>query len=803
MNENLNNSDIIKGLNNQEIEKKKALGQVNVIVSKNARSLKDILFSNFFNPLTLLILIVVVIVISIQKYEQLLFLLVSLTNMLISIFQEIKAKKTLDKISLLLRTSSQVIRNGHKETVAITDLVLSDILVLEAGDQISADAQVKTGIVEVNESLLTGETKLIVKKEGDFLYSGSYIISGQSLAEIVAVGSNMYIEKISQAAKKYKQPQTPLMKGLFSLIKVIIIFLTLFSLILAYFVFFPYDDIILADLKSPEYKDKALLGLCGMMISMLPLGLFLLTNITLAVGFVNLAKQKVYAQNLFGIEMLAQINTLCLDKTGTITDGTMKVKAVIPYYSNNFPFEKIMASFLKAESASNHTNEALINQFAKIKNFYPMKQKIPFSSVRKYSVVEFDHLGTFFLGAPEFILQNDFDLIQKDFESQAKEGYRVLLLAQASNNLISQNQFDVSQQIKITKCIPLALIVIEDNIKKDAANTVDFFQKNGVAIKVISGDNHLTVSQIAKRVGIINPDKAINLEHMTDLEVEKIALQYNVFGRTSPQQKQILIKILKKNGQKVAMTGDGVNDILALKEADLSIAMASGSQATCNISNLVLMDSNFASMKQVVFEGRKIINNLDKISVLFFTKTILSFLLAFVVTVFNFMKKPCYYPIDPLTLQFIMDYWAIGIPSLLLSFEKNHKIIKGDFLMKNLKKALPYAFLVVFSYCFVFAKEFFFSSSISLEKLQQISKYFILVATLVLFIVLWTTCKPFNFAKTFLFIFMLFCFLCSYCCFFGFFKSDELLQYILLLIIIIILSLLLAFFDSKKVEKKF
>ncbi|MBS2126350.1 HAD-IC family P-type ATPase ['Fragaria x ananassa' phyllody phytoplasma] len=793
MNEFLNKSDIT-GLTNQQVDQKKALGQINVVFRKNSRNLKDILWSNCFNSLTLLILIVTIIIISIKKYAHLFFLLVSLTNMLISIFQEIKAKKTLDQVSLLLKNSSQVIRNGQKITVAVTDLVLEDVLLLETGQQITVDAKVKRGVIEVNESLLTGETKLIVKREGDFLYSGSYVVSGQCLAEIVAVGKDIYIEKITQAAKKYKQPKTPLMKSLFLLIQIIMVFLTLFVVILTIFGRSPHNSI----LKNDQFW----LGLCGMMIAMLPLGLFLLTNINLAVGFINLAKQKAYAQNLFGIEMLAQINTLCLDKTGTITDGTMQVKTIIPYYPKHFPFEKLIASFLKAESISNHTRDALMNKFGQITDLFLPKQNIPFSSVRKYSVVKFDGLGTYFLGAPEFILKNNFSLIQQDFETQVKLGHRVLLFAQVVNNIIPSNDPMTDKSLDDFKRIPLALIVIEDNIKKDAPSTIDFFQKNDVVVKVISGDNYLTVSQIAKRVGINGYHKAISLEGMTDEKVAKIATQYDVFGRTSPQQKKILIQNLKKMGQKVAMTGDGINDILALKEADLSIAMASGSQATRNISNLVLMDSNFASMPQVVFEGRRIINNLDKISVLFFTKTIIAFLLALAVIVFNIFCQPCYFPFDPLKLQFIMDYWVIGIPSLLLSFEKNHQIISGRFWIKNLKKALPYAILSFVSYCFIYIHKVCINQEATVDDLRIIANYSILASTLILFTVLALVCKPFNLAKRVLLIVML-----AFCLFFSnilsvfkVFISLNPLE-IILLVVIFILSLLISYFWKESQKK--
>jgi cation-transporting ATPase E len=760
MNESLNNSNIatkqnIIGLTSQQVEQKKKAGQVNVSNYKNSKSIQDILFSNLFNYLNLLILIVVLIIIFIEQYEHLFFLLVSLTNVFISVIQEIKAKKTLDKVSLLMENYSQVIRNSQKEKVFSSDLVLGDILFLEAGEQIVADAKVKSGFLEVNESLITGESKLVIKKDNDFLYSGSYVVSGQSYAEIVAVGSDMYIEKVSQEAKKYKKPTTPLMQNLSSLIKLIIIFVTLFAIILFFFAFNKENH------QISKFRENSLLGLCGMMIAMLPLGLFLLTNISLAVGFVRLAKQKTYAQNLFGIEMLAQINTLCLDKTGTITDGTMQVKKIISYHPKELDLAKLMNSFLTACPTSNSTYNALINKFGSnnffdSKNLYQSSQNLPFSSTRKYSAVEFNNLGTIFLGAPEFILKKNFYLIEKDVDTNATLGYRVLLLAQIPYPCISQI---ACKKIKLhdIPCIPLSLIIIEDTIKKDAVTTIDFFQKNGVCVKVISGDNHVAVSQIAQRVGIIDAYKTISLEGLSNQEVIQIANQYNVFGRTSPQQKKILIQTFKKAGQKVAMTGDGVNDILALKEADLSIAMASGSQATCNIANLVLMDSNFSSMPKVVFEGRRIINNLDKISILFFTKTIIACLLAVAVIVFNFLKRPCYYPLSPLKLQFVMDYWSIGIPSLFLSFEKNNKIISENFLFNNLKKALPYASLSFISYVLIFGfKIGFLTNSLPKpEQLGMVSNFVILLSSFILFVVLFAISKPLNLAKLLLFVAML------------------------------------------------
>ncbi|MBS2993915.1 HAD-IC family P-type ATPase ['Santalum album' aster yellows phytoplasma] len=802
MNESLNNPNIatkqnFTGLTNKQVEQKKTAGQVNVFNYKNSKSIKDILFSNLFNYLNLLILIVALIIIFIEQYEHLFFLVVSLTNVFISVIQEIKAKITLDKVSLLIKNHSQVIRNSQKEKVFASDLVLGDLLFLEAGEQIAADAKVKSGVLEVNESLLTGESKLVIKKENDFLYSGSYVVSGKSYAEIVAVGSDMYIEKVSQEAKKYKKPTTPLMQNLSSLIKTIIIFVTLFAIILAFFAFNKENN------KISGFRQNSLLGLCGMMIAMLPLGLFLLTNISLAVGFVRLAKQKTYAQNLFGIEMLAQINTLCLDKTGTITDGTMQVKKVIPYHPKELDFTKLMNSFLSACPTSNSTYNALINKFSP--NTFPTStpyqpsQNLPLSSTRKYSAVEFNNLGTIFLGAPEFILKNNFNIIQKDFETYTKSGYRVLLLAKSPEPCISQITCK-NQKLHDIPCIPLALIIIKDTIKKDAVTTIDFFQKNGVCVKVISGDNHVAVSQIAQRVGIIDAYKTISLEGLSDQEVIQIATKYNVFGRTSPQQKKILIQTFKQAGQKVAMTGDGVNDILALKEADLSIAMASGSQATCNIANLVLMDSNFSSMPKVVFEGRRIINNLDKISILFFTKTIIAFMLAVAVILFNFLRRPCYYPLSPLKLQFVMDYWSIGIPSLFLSFEKNNEIISKNFLLNNLKKAFPYASLAFISYVLTFGVRIGFVSTQTpdFKQLETVSNFVILLSTFILFTVLFRISQPLNLAKLLLFVAMLIGFMTASFIldvFEEMFQFDKLEK--VLLVLIIILSLVITQISQK------
>ncbi|KND62555.1 HAD-IC family P-type ATPase [Candidatus Phytoplasma phoenicium] len=714
----------LKGLTNQEAEIRFVQEQKKYTPNiDNNIKIKDIIFNNLFTFFNLLLLIVTIIIITIKQYKHLIFLFINSLNLLINIIQEIKAKKILDKISLLTLNNTKVIRNGHLIEVPIKKIVCGDILFLESGSQITADAYLKEGLLEVNESMLTGESKLIFKKKGDFLYSGSYVVSGHGSAEVTATGINMYISKLTLEAKKYKKIQTPLTKHLSYLILTIIYILIPTTLALFFCSLKEYS---FNSLASNEF----ILGLCGFVLGSLPSGLFLLTTLMLTVGFIKLSRQKAYMKDLFGIEMLAQIDVLCLDKTGTITDGTMKVEEVAEYSKKNLISPQLMSQLVGAFPNNNATQKALYDKFA-LKNLIFEPSKIinsqSFSSLRKYSAVQFEKEGTFILGAPEFILQKQFIQIKKDVEIKTKLGYRAILLAQTEKPLDcinEQTNFEI-----------ISLIYLKEHLKEDAFATLEYFRQNNIKIKIISGDNQNTIAYIAKKLKIIkNPQKIINLTNIYDKqEITKLSMAYDVFGRVTPEQKKMILQGLKQNNLKIAMIGDGVNDILAFKEADISIAMASGSKATQKIANLVMLDSKFSALPQVVAEGRRIINNLKKISVLFLVKTMSVFGLALInlfINCFASTKHP--FPLQPFQIN-LMDAFFIGVPSFWLSLEANNQKIKNNFLKSVLKRTFPFALLISFNYLFLFCCE-----NLPISLLLNI------LSALTFFYLLIDNCEPFN-----------------------------------------------------------
>ncbi|MDV3167783.1 MAG: HAD-IC family P-type ATPase [Candidatus Phytoplasma stylosanthis] len=739
----------IEGLSFEEVKKKIRDNQNNVYYDKLNKTFFDIIFNNIFTLFNLLLLIITLIILKIKHYEQLLFLFVNSFNIFINIFQEIKAKKTLDKIDLLKLNYTKVIRENFIYKIPIENIVFEDILFLELGSQIFADSIIKKGIIEVNESLLTGESNPILKKEGDILYSGSYVTSGNACAYVFNVGEKTYISKLLKESKKYKKINTPLIKT-FRLLVRIITFLLIPIVFILYFFYTKNLD--------SKNKDDFILGICGFNLGMMPSGLFLLTNITLFIGFIKLVKKKAYIKDLFGIEMLPYIDILCLDKTGTITDGTMSVVNIIKYPDYNLISEQFLSQIIDFFPDNNPTQHALYQKFVssdskKKKSNYKVLKTQSFSSVKKYSAIEFENLGTFLLGAPEFILKKQFFCIEKDFLHQARLGYRVLLLAQTDTPLSEIND---NTNYKV-----ISLISLEDNIKDDALETINYFVKNGIKIKIISGDNPETIFHIAKKLNIINKkDQAINLMNLDEKELEKISFKYNVFGRATPEQKKNIIQILKKNNHRIGMIGDGVNDILAFKEADISIAMASGNESSRNVANLVLIDSRFSSLTKVFSEGRRVINNLQKISVLFLVKNILFFLLAIVNIFFNlfyFLKeKNVFFPFPLKPLQFnLFDTFFIGIPSFFLSLENNNKQINKNFFKSIWKKVFLYPFLIVFFYSLLLL---FFG----FNDIQSISYYLTLFCSIVFFFLFIINCFPFNKRKIILSITMFLGFIISF-----------------------------------------
>ncbi|MDE7105845.1 MAG: HAD-IC family P-type ATPase, partial [Anaeroplasmataceae bacterium] len=709
-------TDMQKGLPDEIVEKRILDNLVNETKKGSTKSRKRIVFSNIFTFFNILTLSIAIWLITVQAWTDLVFLVIVTANTVIGIYQELKAKNTIDKLSLLSAPSAVVIRNGAKKEIGVADVVLDDLLVLESGNQICADSIVVSGSVEVNESLLTGESNAIIKKPGDLLFSGSFVVSGNCRARVDKVGKDNYIEKLSAQAKLYRKPNSDLLKSLKWIIRgmtpmIIVTGITLF--LLQYFN--PSINYVTAVRKT-----------AGAIIGMIPSGLWLLTSIALFVGVIKLSQKNVLVQELYCIEMLARINVLCLDKTGTITDGTMSVKNVIDYNSFfGLTTNNIVSAMLNALNESNLTAVALQKEFGLNKRI-KYTDIIPFSSQRKFNAVTFDKMGTFALGAPEYVLRDQFIQVKKEVQKNASMGYRVLCLAHFNGSIQDQKLPNSAAEV-------VSLILIEDNIRPDAIKTINYFKESGVSVRVISGDDPLTVSKISERAGIENATEYISLEGLSDAEVERAALKYTVFGRVSPSQKKLLVTTLKNSGKKVAMTGDGVNDILALREADCSIAIASGSEAARNVSHLVLLDSNFDSMPKVVSEGRRVINNVTNVASLFLTKTIFSLLLAI-----QAMINGGAYPIS--TNQLIMiDLFAIGIPSFFLALEANNKEVDGNFLANILKGALPGALTIMIISLLIFG----LSGSLDLDTIS-IQTIIGIAATHTCLMVLFKVSKPFN-----------------------------------------------------------
>lgn len=723
------NPEVENGLTNNDVEARMLAGMSNTLSRGSSKTYRQIFRSNIITFFNFIIFSIAGWLFSVREYQNTIFLLVVIINITVGIIQEIRAKKMLDSLSLLSAPTSMVIRDGQEYEIAVTDVVIDDILLLTGGKQITVDSVVRQGTIEVNESLLTGESDPVVKKAGDTLFSGSYVISGTCYAQATAIGKDIYVEKLADQAKVYKKPKSELLKSLTWIIRAVSAFIIPLGFALFYMMF-------LKEGATNTYPE-AVSATAGAMIGMIPSGLFLITSMALAIGVLRLGQNNTLVQELYCIEMLARVDTLCLDKTGTITDGTMTVKNVIEYKKiPNLPFASLMSAYLNAHTDQNLTSKALVEKFGNERKLR-VSNILAFSSQRKYSGVEFDRFGTILLGAPEFILNKNIDLVNEDLEKYTQEGYRVLAIASSTTSLEGFNENSPTELI--------GLILIEDTIRPDAFSTIQYFRENGVDVRVISGDNAATASKISERAGIENADQYISLEGMSDKDVVRVSNKYTVFGRVTPHQKRLLIEAFKNNGRTVAMTGDGVNDILALKEADTSIAMASGSEAARNVSHLVLLDSNFASMPKVVSEGRRVINNIQRVSTLFLTKTVFSFLLAIIALI-----REGLYPITPIQLSLI-DYFVIAVPSFVLALEYNNKQVKGRFLVNILKAALPGAIVVMINSLIIYGLE----GPLGLMKgSRETSTLIVLSATFTSFMVLLRVCQPLNSRRTILYVSM-------------------------------------------------
>ena len=719
----------ILGLNDKEVQERIDKGQVNILPKTPSRTIAQIVKANVFTLFNGLNLILAIVVCIAGSPKNALFSMVIFTNTVIGIFQEVRSKITLEKLSVLSCIGATVMRNGISVKLNIEDVVKDDIILLESGDQIVADGVViGEDEFEVDESLLTGESEPILKKKGDKILSGSFVVAGKGYFKVTNVGSNTYVAKLASEAKKFKTINSEMQDAINKIIKVIIwLIIPVGTLLMG-------TQIIFSGKKWDEAAIAAVAGIIGMV----PEGLVLLTSVTFMVGVITLSKYKTVVQELPATEVLARVNVLCLDKTGTLTEGILEVTDI--RMLSNFNIDNVMSTLAHAFPSNNPTQVALMNKYPKNSNI-EVKKVIPFSSSRKWSGASLKGMGSWIIGAPEMVLKERYHYIKEKVEEEAKKGRRVLVLAHFKEENITEK---LPNNIEA-----MALITLEDIIREEAPSTLKYFEHQGVEIKVISGDNPVTVAAVAKRVGVKNSDKYIDARKLPN-DIEELAAivkEYSVFGRVTPHQKKNLVKALQYNNNTVAMTGDGVNDVLALKEADCGIAMASGSDATRSVAQLVLLNSNFSALPKVVEEGRKMINNLERVSNLYLSKAFFSLIMSII---FCIIVLP--YPFEPIQLTLIGSI-TIGIPSFFLAISPNKEVVKKGFLRRILNISLPNA--LIFALFTVGTYLFAIFSGLGVMESRTIA---VMIAGGIGLIILIDVSRPFNGFKAILFLSMLIAF---------------------------------------------
>lgn len=703
-------TDRNNGLSIKEVEERKNKGLINGEEQVTTKTIKQIVLGNLITLFNILNIGLAVLVLTVGSVKNVLFLGTVFCNLAIGIIQEIKAKRIIDKLKILSAHKAHVLREGKEEEIPLSQIVMDDILLLKSGEQIGADCKIISGECQVNESLVTGESDAIDKKAEDELLSGSFIVSGAVKCQVIRVGSENYVNKISDGAKYIKKPNSEILKTIKKIVKIA----TIYLLIISGFLFMNQFSI------DGTTFDQAVINTVAAVVGMIPSGLILLISTVLASSVVRLSKYDTLVQELYCIETLARCNAICLDKTGTITDGQMKVEDV---YFVGDDSEDLIKKFIWAQEDVNTTLLA-------IRKYYPEKINesaefiIPFSSEKKYSAVGFSD-GTYYLGAPEFLFNESPESIRSLQEDYMDEGLRVIVFAKSGE---TKKQDSLPEDLE-----PVALIALADTLRSNAKETIAYFIKQEVKLFVISGDHPKTVGSIAKTAGIPEPEKIIDMSTVDNDDIEKVAGEYTVYGRVKPDQKLALIKALKKKGYTVAMTGDGVNDVLALKEADCSIAMQSGSSAARCASQIILMNSDFSSMPKIVGEGRRSINNIQRSASLFLVKTVYACILGLM---FAIIAKN--YPFEPIQLTLITTFF-IGVPSLMLGFEPNYKLISGKFFNKIMSIALPGGILVAINVMLtVFGADW-----INAPK-PQISTMALYTTGFCMALVLFYNCRPFN-----------------------------------------------------------
>lgn len=707
------------GLTGLQVLERMENGWTNVEVSPPALTTQEIITKNVFTYFNLIFAVLAVLLCIVGSFRNLTFLPVIIFNTLIGIIQEIRAKHALEKLNMLNAPCAEVVREGKTLNIDAVNLVIDDIVVFRAGNQICADAVVVSGEAQVNESLLTGEADVITKRKGEQLMSGSFIVSGKCYARLTHVGADSYISKLTLEAKVMQSgEQSEMIRSLDKLVKMVGIALIPIGLIL----------VIQSLFFNGESFKESIVSMVAAVIGMIPEGLYLLASVALAVSSVRLASKKVLLHDMKSIETLARVNVLCVDKTGTITEERMCVNKVVrtKHYDdeNMSRLTDMIGDFVNAMDADNSTMRALKEYFEEHTGAVP-KKVIPFSSTVKYSGVVFNE-KSYIMGAPEFVLREDYSDYQENIEYYSEKGYRVLVYA----------EYDREPDGKVLegKAVPLAYVLLLNKVRKEAPATFAYFEKQGVEIKVISGDNPLTVSETAKQAGIQNAERYVDAGILkTEEDIEKAVREYTVFGRVVPEQKRQFVQALKRQGRTVAMTGDGVNDVLALKDADCSVAMASGSDAAVQASQVVLLESDFSRMPEVVMEGRRVVNNIQRSSSLFLVKNIFSFLLSIFSVLFMIT-----YPLEPSQVSLIAMF-TIGTPAFFLALQPNKEIIKGHFLINVFLKALPAGLTDVLAVgaLVVFGHTFGVDSA-------DISTAATMLLAIVGFMILYRICQPMN-----------------------------------------------------------
>ncbi|TGY41156.1 cation-translocating P-type ATPase [Clostridium sartagoforme] len=709
------------GLTKEEVLERKEKGKINIVDEKTVKSNWEIISGNIFTLFNLYNFIIAIALMSVGAYSNLAFMLIIILNICIGSFQEIHAKNMVAKLSVLTVSKVDVIRDGIKTSIGVDEVVLDDVTILNMGNQICSDSVVIDGKIEVNESLLTGESDTIIKMPGDKLFSGSYVISGNCYARVEKVGKDNLAAEITLKSKKHKGINSELVKSMRKVTKITSYIIIPVGLLLFLEAYFFRGELIKSSVVSTS---AALLG-------MLPKGLVLLISISLATGVIKLAKRKVLVQDLYSVETLAHVDTLCLDKTGTITEGKMQVSNVEKFNEEIMPIsiDQALSAFVNEMGDNNGTFQALKDYF-KGNNKFEVDYKNSFSSERKWSSISFKNIGSIIVGAPEKLMaKSDFEMKENMIESQ-KQGKRVLLVG-FSKDIVE----DVLPNIEV-----VAAVELSDPLRKNAREMLGFFKGEGVTVKVISGDNPITVSSIARQAGLEDYESYIDLSTIeNDDEIIDIVDKYSIFARVSPNQKSLLVQALQSKGHTVAMTGDGVNDVIALRQADCSITLPEASDVAKQVSQIVLLNSDFGVLKDVLMEGRRVVNNITNVARIFFIKTLYSVMLS-ILNIITFTAFP-FIPIQITLIDLVIE----GYTSFFISFEPNGKQIKESFLKSVLKNSFPYALVIIINIITLY----FLAPALNIEVPQMTTIMYCMIGFTSILAVI-RVCRPFNKMRIFL-----------------------------------------------------